>query len=270
MVETDGIEGRLCGELAASIVRHLTKHSQDGPPRRKGATFYHDSMTAFEEATATLTKFGLLAPVPRADKPGETWYCLHALTMDADAMPEFLAGRVRKDDPRFAKMLEAYLGVVCGYGDPPMPTGREPFDCREIHRNAARALAEAGYLEPVGAQYRWTDKIGPTMVAGHFWNEDFKSLAEIEERQLESESDEIVRTMPDEIVEIFKDHADDPLSLTVVLNNLWRDGAWQPDALLPEGGYQWIAPSPGGGIILARRVLTKFKAKYGIGQTHGS
>jgi hypothetical protein len=262
MVETSGFEGRLCGELAASIVRHLTKHSQGGPPGCKGATFYHDSMTAFEEATGVLTKFGLLAPVPRADKPGETWYCLHALTMDADAMPEYLAGRVGKDDPRFAKMLEAYLGVVCGYGDPPMPTGRAPFDCLEIHCSAARMLAEAGYLVPVGGQYRWTDKIGPTMVAGYFWNEDFDSLAEIEERQLESESDEIVRTMPDRIVQIFRDHADDPISLTVVLCKLWRDGAWRLDAL-PESGNEQVT-LPGGGIVLARRVLAKFKAKYGI------
>jgi hypothetical protein len=148
-----------------------------------------------------------------------------------------------------------------------MPTRREPFDCLEIHRNAARMLAEAGYLEPVDAQYRWTDKIGPAMVAGYFWNEDFKSLAEIEERQLEAESDEIVRTMPDMIVQIFKDHADDPLSMTVFLSKLWRDGAWRLEAL-SEGGNEWINIRIS--IVLARRVLEKFKAKYGIEGERGA
>jgi hypothetical protein len=262
MVETGDVEGRLCGELAASIARLVTR---DG---RKGEAFYHESTSDREAATVALTRFGLLAPVPPADWPSETWYCLHALTMDADAMPEYLAGRVGKDDSRFAEMLHAWLLVVWDdSGESPMlAMRREPFDCLEIHRNVARALAETGYLESVATQYRWTDKIGPAMVAAYFWNEDFESLAEIEQRQLEAESDEIVRTMPDKVAEIFRDHAHNLLGVWVVLGKLWRGGMWRLDAP-SENEHDIDLP---GGTVLAGRVLEKFRAKYGIEEERGA
>ncbi|WP_213288464.1 hypothetical protein [Bradyrhizobium sp. sGM-13] len=259
MMETGDVEGRLCGELAASIARHVTLHGH------KGEAFYHETTSDREAATVALTKFGLLAPVPRADMPGEIWYCEHALTMDADAMPEYLAGRVGKDDPRFAELLQAWLWVVCDSASP-MSTRREPIDCLEIHRNVARALAETGYLEPVGAQYRWTDKIGPAMVAAYFWNENFESVEEIEQRELEAASDEIVRTMPDLVVEIFRDHPHNLLGMWVVLGKLWRDGMWRLDAP-SENEHDIDVP---GGTVLAGRVLEKFRAKYGIAEERGT
>jgi hypothetical protein len=56
--------------------------------------------------------------------------------------------------------------------------------------------------------------------------------------------------------------------MTVVLCKLWRDGAWRLDAL-PESGNEWITlPAPC--VLLAQRVLKKFKAKYGIGTERGA
>ena len=86
--------------------------------------------SAFEAATAALTKFGILAPVPRADRPGETWYCLHELTMNAEDMPNFLAGNVSESEMYLADLLCAFLSVLCYYDY--LPDRREFFSAPSI------------------------------------------------------------------------------------------------------------------------------------------
>jgi hypothetical protein len=254
MIEPPDRDGRLCGDLAAAIARYVT--AMDGGPNlgRKGATFYHHSLSAFEAATLALGSFALIAPVARAERPDDTWYCPQALTMAADAMPDHLARLVGNDDPRLPKLLEAFILVACDYGG--LPHARAPFSCPDAYVDAVRTLERAGYIESVGDRYCWTVKIGPAMRAAFFWNADDMDMMELEEAETERQADEALRTLPEAIKHAFMASPDDVLSWHAVLCKWWKDGRWQD----PQPGHVVLS----GGLALARRLSEKFKARYGL------
>jgi len=255
MVEVGDVEAPLCGELAAAVARFVTRSCRHGSPGKRGATFYHDAFSHLETATSVLKSFGLITPVPSADQPDEAWYCYHALALDADEMPGFLALSVGNDDERFPELFQSFLNLACEYDD--LPTSRKPFECPQAYRAAARMLEQAGFLQQVGDRYSWTEKATPAMRTLGCWNTAGESWDDIEEARIERESEVAIETMPDDILRAFESGPDDLLSWIVVLETRWIDGGWQEASdrrvSLPEA------------IGLARRVIEKFKAKLGTG-----
>lgn len=225
--------GRLCGELAAALARRVSKlqYRSDWTvienvvkPGLKGAAIYHDSMSAFEASTVALTSYGLLVPVPRDDKPGETWFCLHALTMDADAMPDHLASSVRDGDDRLPNLLEAFLRVFCGYDS---LSDRHSFFTPPDYLTAPMSmLARTGYAEKAGDQFRWAAKIGPAMQAAYVWDEHLVSFSERDEIDVETNARLAWQTMPDALKQAIRSRKVSVLEVTKILALGWRDSQW--------------------------------------------
>lgn len=239
--------GRLCGELAAAIACHLTRSDHEAGPGAEGATYYHESMAAFEEATRVLKGLGLAAPVPRADKPDEDWYCRHALTMDAEAMPGALASAGIDGDVALQAVLGSFLTLGCGHDR--LSSERTPFTPPAAYEAAMRALVRAGYAQSVGSAFRWTDKIGPAMREIEAWDENGQSLATLREQDRLAQADAAWRSMPETIRRAH--FAKRPVPLVPVVEALtmsWRDGAWHPVT-------REAPAAPAGQIALARRLI---------------
>ena len=225
--------GHLCGELAAALARRITE-LQYWPdwtvvtnvekPGLKGATIYHGSVSAFEAATAALTSYGLLTPVPRADKPGETWFCLHVLTMNADEMPEYLVNSVIEQDDRLAGLLEAFLAIFCHYDA--LSERRVFFTPPDYLAAAMSMLARTGYAERAGDQFRWTEKISLTMKAADIWDEHSASIGETIEAELEESAQLAWQTMPDTLKMKIRSGNASVFDFAKILALGWRDGRW--------------------------------------------
>ncbi|GEP11081.1 hypothetical protein [Methylobacterium gnaphalii] len=237
-------QGRLCGELAAAIARFLTRGDQEAGPGMQGASYYHESEPTLEEATRILKDLGLVRPVPRADKPDETWYCRHALTVDAQAMPDALALAISATDER---LLTSFLALACGYDG--LSSERTPFTPATEYKAAMRALARAGYAQSVGSAFRWTDQVATAMRQVDAWDEQGRCIASLREQERLAQADAAWRSMPETIRRTH--FAKRPMRLVPVVEALtmsWRDGAWHPIDREPP-------PAPAGQIALARRLI---------------
>ncbi|MCE4225492.1 hypothetical protein HCU64_17195 [Methylobacterium sp. C25] len=241
------MQGRLCGELAASIARYLTQGDTEAEAGSEGATYYHESEPAFEDATRILKEFGLVRPVPRDDKPDETWYCRHALTMSCETMPARLACAIPADDERIEALLSAFLAIACQHDG--LSSERAPFTPPSDYRAALRALARAGYAQAVGSAYRWTDKTGPAMERIEAWDQQGRSLATLREEDRLAQADAAWRTMPETIRRAH--FGKQPVRVVPVVEALtmsWRDGAWHPVT-------REVPAVSDGQIALARRLI---------------
>lgn len=212
------LKGRLCGELAAALARRLTKSGH------RGDSFYHDSTSAFEAATAALTKFGVLAPVPRADRPGEIWYCLHELTIDAADMPNYLAPNIHESEIHLSELLEAFLSVF-GYYDY-LPDRREFFSAPEYLVSSLKMLAKTGFAERLGDQFRWTDQIGPAMQATSLWDENFISTSDADTTSFEEDARLAWQTMPELLKVSIRSGQVTFVQFVKILALGWKEGRW--------------------------------------------
>jgi hypothetical protein len=153
--------------------------------------------------------------------------CQHALTMDMEAMPEFLTRSMANDDPRFAPMLDSYLGVAAGFGG--LSTERTPFLPPPAHVEPVRALARRGYAEIVGDQYRWTDLIGPAMRQAGFWDDALRSYTTLHLEAEVAEAEAAWRSMPDTIRHrLFERQPAKVGNLVRELALRWKGGEWHP------------------------------------------
>jgi hypothetical protein len=247
LVALGSVQGRFCGELAAAIALFLTRGEAEPEAGSEGATYYHESEPALEQATRVLKSLGLVRPVPRADKPDETWYCRHALTMPCEGMAALLACSIAPDDERIDALLSAFLAIACQHDG--LSSERAPFTPPDAYRNALRALSRAGYAQAVGSAYRWTDKVGPAMERIDAWDHAGRSITTLREEDRLAQADAAWRTMPETIRRAH--FGKQPLRLVPVVEALtmsWRDGAWHP--------VTHEAPTASDGqIALARRLI---------------
>ena len=229
LTKLGNLYGRLCGELAAALAHRVTRREDwmpiDTPPAgTKGALFYHYSQSAFEATAGALTSFGLFAAVRRDDKPGETLFCQHALTMDAAEMPAHLANSVLDGDDRLSDLLEAFLAVFCEYDY--LPDRHTFFTPPDYLTSAMSMLARTGYAEKAGDQFRWTEKVGPAMKAAYVWDENSASFSETNEKEIEANAQLAWLTMPETLRTTIRSGKASVLDVTKILALGWRDGRW--------------------------------------------
>lgn len=193
--------GRCCGVLAASIARHVTLHDKDAGCGKAGAMFYHLGDSTLEAATVALVALGVLVPVPHADRPEERWLCNHRLTMDADAMPDFLARTLEPGDGRIERTVAVFVSIACVYYG--LSDRRDVFDVPDAYRREMDALIRLGYATAEGFRVRWTDKVAPAMCEAYLWDGNFQSRAAAEEEERQAEAEAAWRTMPEPIRDRF-------------------------------------------------------------------
>lgn len=211
------LEGRLCGHLAAALANYLVQAEGSAGPARKGDTFWHSSMHDFEITHEALEAIGVFPAEKRAD--GRT---RNAFIVDAEQMPDFLATHDVSD--RVSDMLEAFVGVACGYGG--LPDRGNWSACPEKWGVAMKYLSLAGYAEQSGSRFRWTEKIKPAMVAAHLWDEKGHALDELGETKLQAEVEWAWQTMPDTLREAIRSSSISFIELVKVLALSWKDGRW--------------------------------------------
>jgi hypothetical protein len=214
--------------------RRVTSQAEKAAgPGAKGAAFYHDSMSAFEATTVILTKLGLLEPVPRGDKPNEIWFCDHALTMNADEMPNALATTIAPGDGRMFDLLVAFLQIFCHYDY--LSNRHGPFSPPDYLVASMSMLARSGYAERTGNEFQWTGLIGPAMRAAYVWDENSISFAETEHRKLDAEATLAWQTIPQSIQAAhFSERPLNKLMIAKLLQQCWNGEAWTA----PAGKYE--------------------------------
>lgn len=213
--------GRLCGEIAAAIARSLTAES-DAEPGSCGASFYHESDPHLEAATRLLRELGLAAPLRRADRPGEDWYCLHALTLDATAMPAALAQR-----PDAATLVDRALPIalrMAAREGLPVASGWQDVPTEFVA--LAQALARAGYQEIEAGRFRWLPLVGPEMREAGLWEADGAPPSTESERRAQALA--AWKSMPETLRRTcFGTRRMPFVAFVELLGRSWREGRWQ-------------------------------------------
>ncbi|MBD8904961.1 hypothetical protein MBTS_22450 [Methylobacterium bullatum] len=177
---------------------------------------------------------------------GETWYCLHQLTMDADDMPDFLARMVSHGDTRLPELLEAFVVVFCECDS--LPDGREAFSSPDNLLSSMKALTRTGFAERVGDQFRWTSQIAPTMRALSLWDENRASLSDASAKAFEANARLAWQTMPEPMKMALLSDKIGFIQFAKILALGWKEGGWVSYRLDDQFELK-------GEITLARRIL---------------
>ena len=151
--------GQLCGQLAAAMARAFHGDQRDLAKMWVPDYDIHD----FGELADALQDIGLVKP-------------RLFFAMLPDEMPNFLDGKLAADDPRVARVINAFIRCACGYelrpgaklqwGDwknYPHDFVSDWFEVRGLYRNAMEYLVAAGFAEQLGNSFRWTEKVSFTM-----------------------------------------------------------------------------------------------------------
>ena len=224
---------RLCGELAASLVRATTDRCEPSEPRtRVGAKLDGSGgLSAFEGALSMLRKLGLAT---HEDK----------LAIDGNRVAQFVTDRSRAGQvtlPPIDDVLEAWISVFgCQLGH--ASSKRLPFVPPDDIRSVMDALAASGYAKPLGNAFIWTDRIGPAMQMSGLWDENNLSREELEERDVDLDMRAALAAIPDDV----RDAAltDNQIYVVRALAARWVDGAWldsAPDGVDENPWWRWAA-----------------------------
>jgi hypothetical protein len=240
IVDLGSAEGRLCGELAAALARYVAHRDKAaGSPRRGALTLEDGSGRDVRAANALLEALGVAV----RDAAGHGV----RLAMHAVDMPDALAAALQDGDPRVRGVIETFLTVACGYDS--LSDARTPFAPPAPYLPALRALARLGYARRIGADFCWTDHIGPAMRAAHLWDESLQSNAATGAAALSAEAETAWRTMPDTIRRAYFAARPVPLmDFVKVLARSWKSGQWhsyRADARFELAGQ----------VDLARRII---------------
>ena len=224
--------GEAYGELAATLARFLTSRTAGMHPGRRSSSFSAVGGSAFEMATRSLCAFEL-AEASLPPKASELQVGHYRLTVDADAMPEFLNTRVEPDDWRVPDLLASFVCTCCVHDF--LSDDRSWFVPKSGHEAALESLAYLGHAQKVDSRYRWTDRLGPIMQANGLWNSRLQSLAALERDAITCEAELAWRTMPESIRRrYFTSRPIDMLAFTRLVALSWREGEWhricKPDA----------------------------------------
>ena len=124
---------------------------------------------ARDNLTECLSDLGFLAP---SSDEGERWP--YELIVDADAMADFAVQSLQMSEAGKQRLLDQ---MICYAGDcMDIPVTRQWFDASGPTLQLMSTMVDFGYAEAKSRQYRWTDLIGPSMRATHFWDEGSGSV----------------------------------------------------------------------------------------------
>ncbi|MEP2101223.1 MAG: hypothetical protein ABJP02_07665 [Parasphingorhabdus sp.] len=178
--EIGSFEGRLCGNLAAALAKLCCRNGERG---EKGSSVPSLDLGDFQNAQDALNDIGVMEEVARNSN-----YRVLAFSMDADAMPDFLAQKTETDDKRISILIEAFIGLACGYGDALLPDVRGWFHPPVQYVQSMKWFARTGYAERKESEFRWTEKIAPAMQANYYWKQENQNLSEIGDKDLQKEA----------------------------------------------------------------------------------
>lgn len=168
----DRIELEIYGRIAEAIaaaVREGQTH-EPGSVNRGGKSvplpipyFYHCHDSVFESYAEILSRLGILQPV--TPDPVE---CCFSFAIEQGRDYEQAISRAANGPP-FSEVLTTFLSNAVDYGGGFRLYQQHPFPvCAELDP-LFKLLAKAGYVQRLGREYRWTEKIVPLMEAADLW-----------------------------------------------------------------------------------------------------
>lgn len=186
-------EKELYDELVVQIAVRYPKNSFDGevwednqgregPSDFKNYIIGHGFMSDFEAACSVMLDAGVAVPINHDGSPkqGEhPWSAYFRILFDVDELRAHLVNRLPTSAPPLGKVIKVFLGLTTNYGDCPIPTRRAAFPVPDCFERIFALFADCGYVERIGHQVRWTDKIQPHMRALYHWDEDGRSKVEL-------------------------------------------------------------------------------------------
>lgn len=113
---------------------------------------------------------------------------------------DVMAGAPPASPPSLDNVLPAYIQLASDYGPdegPWLSTRREPFIPSAEFDREIDALERLGYIERLGFEVRWTDKMAPTMQKAYLWQPDGRSSAEVAEAELEAVCAALIELTPE-------------------------------------------------------------------------
>jgi hypothetical protein len=255
--DTITFERRLYAELAAILAMDLTmtKSKERLPnfewqsiPRdpargKKGFIVGHGLASEFEVGLPNLHLLGVFDPVhedgsPNHDK-GQSYYW--KLTMDVGDVARHVLELPSVEALPLESLLESFIAMGNLHGN--VSTSRRPHTPDPEYRQAFEFLAEAGYVERIAGQFKWTDKAYEPMRKNYLWTVEGESWADIDDDHVEL----VWQKMPDDIKQAyFLSGKIDRIGFSIIYDTRWRNGAWQEpeprgSRVLPTGRSVGIA-----------------------------
>lgn len=223
--EIGALEGRMSGHLAAGLCMFFAGPGVNGAGQ-KGAFIARTCPSDWMAAERALLDVGVMHLEPVENDGARTEA---VFSMNAEEMPDFLAASIADGDPRVAQLIQSFVAIACGYGEPltVLSDERDWFEPPPKYAIAMKWLARYGYAERDGSALRWTDKIGPAMRAGYCWTDQNQSVQATERMEQDAECDLIWSTMPDTLKQAIKSKRISFFDLVKALALGWKDGEWR-------------------------------------------
>jgi len=171
----------LTAELTAAIsqfLRHAIGYTADGE-----GFLHHGFQGPFDEDCYLLWQLGAASAkidagvfswqegvALQASDPNVLWPLFRLKEPDR-ARAIVKTAELPPEDAVMNRLINAFVASFCEYGmgSKVVPHQRRHFPVPSALMPAFRELSNSGYCELSNDQARWTDKIGPAMVAAHLW-----------------------------------------------------------------------------------------------------
>lgn len=193
----------------------------------KSLVIDHRHETDFEHVCSALAGAGAIEAYRYPEDGKRRSWALYQFKFDGAGLRAHLERDRNPDSDQFTEAVEVYLRICTDYGDNEnewVSTRRDPFLVPQVYGRVFDLLARCGYVERVGENVKWTDKVAPMMQVIYAWNEDGVSAAE----RYDAEIEVMWQTMPPNVRdECFSVGEVDTMSLAIFISNFWYDGQWQ-------------------------------------------
>ncbi|MCP1839322.1 hypothetical protein ACVIIZ_005617 [Bradyrhizobium sp. USDA 4523] len=224
VTDIGGLEGRMCGHLAASLCAFFAGPGCDGAGQ-KGGFIARTCPSDWVAAEQALLDVGVMHVEPVGADDAVT---RAVFSMNAAEMPDFLAASIGDGDPRIVQIVQSFVAIACGgYSRDVLSDQRDWFEPPPGYATAMKWLARHGYAEREQHAFRWTDRIGPAMRASQIWNDQDRSVEASERIERDAECELIWSTMPDTLKRGVKSGRVSFFDLVKALALGWRDGRWR-------------------------------------------
>ncbi|MCG8510613.1 MAG: hypothetical protein MI741_15430 [Rhodospirillales bacterium] len=201
---------------------------REGPSDFKNYIIGHGFLSDFETACAVLVDSGVAVPINHDGSPKlgpDLRSAYFRILFDVEELRAHLAHHLPPSAPSINDVIAGFLSVTIDHGYA-ITARRTAFPVPAGFERLFALLADCGYVERVGQQVKWTEKVRPAMCARYLWNEDGLSSEEAEEAR----TDEMWRSMPWPIRTLFFPIAgfEDHFLVMLILEHYWEGNRWKP------------------------------------------
>lgn len=169
------------GQIAQAIAKHAFSKAKfddakvrEGRPEVRNAQwpiYYHDSMSAFEDAAQALLRLGILRDFCEGSRLQSNYFVFACDLDQADAF----AVRNWRDGPPFDDLLVTFLALFGEFGTANWGfsvTRGLPFGSDSRIASTLAALASIGCLVKTTRGYVWSEHVRPQMQRAGFWQDE--------------------------------------------------------------------------------------------------